>query len=56
MPALLQIMMSTVQDEEAELYAKNAAANKVFHAKEKAILERQTAAAEEVKVNITEQK
>ena len=45
---LLQIMMATVHDEEAELFAKNEAANKSFRAKEGAILERQAAAAEEV--------
>ncbi len=41
-------MMATVHDEEAELFAKNEAANQTFRAKEGAILERQAAAAEKV--------
>ena len=56
LPTLLQIMMLTIQDEEAELYAKNEAANRVFSAKEKDILERQLAAAEEVQVTATKQR
>ena len=52
----LQIMMATVQDEEAELYAKNEAANKVFNAKEKAILDRQAAAEEDFQTATAQQR
>lgn len=49
-------MMATVQDEKAELFAKNQAANKVFHAKENAILVRQATAAEKVQATSVEQR